>query len=250
MTTRFARVLPLAVAGLLAAGAAGAQTSEFRFSPYIWIAGFDGTVGTAGNGAGLGDRVSVDFGHLSENLRVGGAMLNGSWRRGRWTAFGDWTYAKVTSDAESQWGVLYSGVDAEVKGNIVQGFAGYDLLGGRDVHLDAFAGVRFYDIDIGLDLRGGTLQDRSLSGDAQWADGVVGLRWTARLAERWDAYVQGDVGAGGSNLSWQVIAAATYGFSWGSVIAGWRHLSLDYDDGPYKLDAALSGPLVGVSLKF
>jgi hypothetical protein len=26
-------------------------------------------------------------------------MLNGNWRDGRWTAFGDWTYAKVESDA-------------------------------------------------------------------------------------------------------------------------------------------------------
>lgn len=236
---------------LLAAPALAQAQAEWRFTPYAWIAGFDGTIGTAGDGApGFGDRASLDFGSLSDNMKLGGAMLNGSWRSGRWTAFGDWTYAKVESDAPTSLPALYSGIEAEVKGNIVQGFVGYDLLGQKDTHLDVFGGVRYYDLDIEARLKGAALADRSLRGDSQWADGVIGARWSTRFANNWEAYVQGDVGAGGSDLSWQAIAAVGYAWNWGSVLAGWRYLKVDYEDGPYRLDAALSGPLVGVSFKF
>jgi hypothetical protein len=47
------------------------------------------TVGTAGGNAGIGDRVSLEFNKFEDNLKLGGFMLNGSWRDGRWTAFGD-----------------------------------------------------------------------------------------------------------------------------------------------------------------
>ena len=245
-----ARILALAAAGVLVAGVTGAQTSQFAVIPYLWAAGFEGTVGTAGGDSGLGDRVSVETGALSENMGLGGAMLSLGWRSARWTAFGDWTYAKVTSDVPSEWGTLYSGVGAEVKGNVGQAFAGYDLLGGGDAHLELFGGVRYYDLEVGLDLLAGTAEGRSLSGESQWTDGVVGVRWTAPFAEHWSAYVLGDVGGGGSNLSWQAIAVASYQFSWGAVLFGWRHLDIDYDDGPFTLDAALSGPLLGLSFRF
>lgn len=235
---------------LLAGASVAHAQSEWRFTPYAWVASFDGTIGTAGNGSGLGDRVTFDFGKLSENLSLGGAMLNGSWRGGRWTAFGDWTYAKVESDAPTRVPNLYSAIEAEVKGNVVQGFAGYDLLGQKDTHLDVFGGVRYYDLDIEARLKGAAVADRSLRGDSQWADGVIGARWSTRFAGNWEAYVQADVGAGGSDLSWQAIAAVGYAWNWGTLLAGWRHLNVDYEDGDYRLDAALSGPIIGVSFKF
>ncbi|MEO8487192.1 MAG: hypothetical protein ABI585_12740 [Betaproteobacteria bacterium] len=93
---------------------------EWNFTPYIWAAGFDGTIGAAGGDAGIGDRPRVDFSNsLSDNLRLGGFMLNASWRNDRLTAFGDWTYAKVKSDTDTPFGLLHSSVNGEIKGNIV-----------------------------------------------------------------------------------------------------------------------------------
>lgn len=239
----------LAAAVLVAAPAAHAAP-EWNVTPYLWAAGFDGTIGTAGGSAGLGDRVSVDFGKFSDNLKLGGFMLNGSWRDGRWTAFGDWTYAKVESDAPTSVPTLYGSVNGQVKGNVVQGNVGYDLGAGGASHLDVFAGVRYYDLDISMGLTGGALPGVDLTGDAQWVDGVVGVRWATQFAQNWQGYVQADVGAGGSNLSWQAIGAIGYRFNWGSVLGGWRYLKIDYDDGPYVLDAALTGPFIGASFRF
>ena len=243
-------VRPALAAALVVLAPAAHAAPEWTVTPYLWAAGYDGTVGVAGGDSGLGDRASFDFGSLSDNMRLGGFMLNASWRNDRWTAFGDWTYAKVKSDSPTSVPALYGSVNGEIKGNIVQGNVGYDLAGNANSHLDVFAGARFYDLDVKLGLGGGALQDRTLQGDAQWVDGVVGARWVARFAPSWEAYLQGDVGGGGSDLSYQAIAALGYRFSWGSLVGGWRYLHVDYEDGPYRLDAALTGPFLGATFRF
>ncbi len=230
--------------------AEAAPKGEWQVTPYIWLAGFEGTIGAAGGDSGLGDSVDVDFGHLWDNLQLGGAMLNVSWRRDRWTAFGDWTYANVRSDSPTRVPTLYESVKGQIKGHIVQAFAGYDLLAREDSHLDLFAGARYFNLDVSLDLAGAALPDVSLDGDDQWLDAVAGARWSARLAGRWRAHAQADAGAGGSDLSWEAIGTVGYDFSWGTVLGGWRYLKADYENGSYRLDAALTGPFLGVQFAF
>jgi hypothetical protein len=229
---------------------ATAQTDNWRITPYAWIAGFDGTAGLSSGGSGLSGRVDVDSGGLSDNIRLGGAMLHATWRRDRLTAFGDWTYANVKSDSSTPFGTLYAGVDAHVKGNIVEGYGGYELTGARDSHVDLFGGIRYYDLKIGLDLRSGTRPAFGLSGDRDWVDGVAGVRWDTRLANNWEAFASADIGAGGSDLSYQLFGGIGYRFGWGSIIGGWRHLHVDYEKSGFKLDAALTGPFFGASFQF
>ena len=245
-----ARHAAFVFAASLAVAPAAQAAPEWSVTPYLWAAGFDGTIGTAGGNSGLGDRVSVDFGSLSDNLELRGFMLNGNWRDGRWTAFGDWTYANVKSDAPTSVPNLYGSVNGQVKGNIVQGNVGYDFGAGGPSHLDLYGGVRYYDLEVRMGLTGGALPGVDLTGDAQWVDGVVGARWTTEFAPNWQGLVQADIGAGGSNLSWQAIGAVGYRFNWGSIVGGWRYLKVDYDDGPYVLDAALTGPFIGAPFRF
>jgi opacity protein-like surface antigen len=55
----------------------------------------------------------------------------------------------------------------------------------------------------------------------------------------------------GSDFTWQTVAAVNYALSDRvSVSAGYRHLTVDYEDGGQLLDIELSGPLVGATLKF
>ena len=234
---------------LLAASAASQAAGELRITPYLWYAGFEGTVGT-GDPSAPGDEVDADFGHLWDNMRLGGAMLNMSWRDDRWTVFGDWTYAKVKSDTPTQVPDLYSNVTAEVRGNILQAYGGYDVIDRDDAHLDLFAGARYYDIDITLGLESATLADRSLGGDAQWTDAVIGARGVKDFAGNWQAYLLGDIGTGGSDFSCQLIATVGYQFSWGTLVGGWRYLKTNYEDGTYKFDATLTGPFLGASFGF
>ncbi len=225
-----------------------AQETEWRIAPYAWIAGLDGTVGV-GDRTG-GDRLDGNFGQLSSNMELGGAMLYADWRRGRWSVFGDWTYVKVESNASSPLGLLYGGLDGEVKGHVVQGAAGYEIHSEGGSRVDALAGIRFYDLDGTVALQPGLLAGRRASQRKSWADGVAGLRWQARLSDHWDLGLYGDVGKGGSDFTWQAFASIGYRFSWGSIVGGWRHLYVDYDEDNLRIDAAITGPFLGAMFRF
>jgi hypothetical protein len=48
-----------------------------------------------------------------------------------------------------------------------------------------------------------------------------------------------------------VFATIAWRFSdWGSVVGGYRYLSLDYETEHYKADLALDGPAIGVAFTF
>jgi hypothetical protein len=112
------------------------------------------------------------------------------------------------------------------------------------------AGARYYTLEVGLGLREGTLPGALLTTDDNWVDGVVGARWDARFAGNWEAFASADVGAGGSDLSWQLLGGLGYRFGWGSIVGGWRHLHVDVSKSDFKLDGALSGPFLGASFQF
>ena len=135
----------LAVAFASFASVSNAQQDEWRITPYAWIAGFDGTMGSFG---GLLGRVDVNTDGFSDNVRLGGAMLHWGWRRGRWTAFGDWTYANVKADTPTPFTTLYAGVDAKTKGNIVEAYGAYDLFGTPGSHIDVYGGIRYYNLKV------------------------------------------------------------------------------------------------------
>ena len=246
-------LLLLTVAAMLSfpTGAAAAD-SGIRIEPYLWSPGFSGTLGAPGTGPGLpGDIIDAIFGDLLDNLEIGGGgMLYAEWRGDRWSVSGDWTYARLTSRAASPVPTLFSGLEGELKGHIVQGAVGYRIYGGGTSRADLSGGVRYYDLDIVLDLQAGLLQARSLPADGGWVDGIIGARWESVFAGNWVLGLQGDVGAGGSDFTWQGNGSLAYRFSWCSVAGGWRHLKVKYEKSGMKLDAALSGPYLGVVFRF
>ncbi len=241
------RLAILALAAALLAAPVRGAAGELNFTPYVWIPGVNGTIGTGGGDTGLGDRVSVDF---DPEYRIGGAMLNFSWREQRFTAFGDWTYANVRATSPSPFGALYSEVSGQIIGNVAQVFSGYMVLEGNGMTLDAFVGGRVYGITGRLGLEPGAAAEAKLSSNEVWLDAAAGLRFNAIVARSWVAHLRGDIGAGGSNLTWQAYAAGGYQFSWGALLAGWRHLYVDKGEGSLRLRLSLSGPVIGVNLSF
>jgi hypothetical protein len=241
------RLAFLALAAALLAVPVTGAAGELNFTPYVWIPGINGSMGTGGGDSGLGDRVTVDF---SPEFRIGGAMANFSWREQRFTAFGDWTYANVRATSPSPFGALYSEVQGQIIGNIVQLFSGYTVLEGNGMTLDAFVGGRGYGLTGRLDLTAGAAPEAKLSSNSVWFDACTGLRFNALVAKHWIAHLRGDVGAGGSNITYQWYAATGYQFGWGALLAGWRYLYIDKGEGSLQMKLSLSGPVLGVNFQF
>ena len=69
------------------------------------------------------------------------------------------------------------------------------------------------------------------------------------LTGKWWAGAYGDIGGGGSDFTYQVLANAGYDFSERYALTlGYRYLSVDYDARDFLLDTALDGPIVGFTI--
>ena len=228
------------------AAAQSGGASELRLTLYFWIAGIEGTIGASDSGG----QVDSEFSSLLDNIEPRGYMLHADWRKDRWTAFGDWSHFNVTSSAPSPFGALYAGTDVRIKGGIGQVAGGYQIVGDTDSGVDAFTGLRYYNIEAEMNLQPGQAVARNLNSSSQWVDGIVGARWRGRLNRQWAFSVYGDVGGGGSKFSGQAVATANYETTWGALAAGWRYLYVNYDSSGLKLDVALTGPFVGATVRF
>jgi hypothetical protein len=231
----------------LCASPLAARAGEFHFTPYIWIPGIDGTIGQGGGNTDTGDLVTLDF---SNDLKIGGAMVNLAWREGRFVTFGDWTYANVTGRSPTPNGWAYSGVEVQIKGNVAQFFTGYEFLDRKDFRLAGFTGARLYNLYGRISLQEGAWAPQDLAGTRTWVDAVGGVRFEWDISDHWWLVATGDAGTGGSNLSWQAYGMGGYRFGWGSLLLGWRHLFIDKGQERTQLKLTMSGPIIGADFVF
>jgi hypothetical protein len=260
MHARFLRIL--LAAPLLAPGAALAQAAPgwepgLTLVPYGWLAGMSGEIGTdsadvdPGGGLDLPERVDVTVDGELEQI---GFMFYGEWRGERWYAFFDSVWANVSQDGEISLTDLLPATDANagVDGNVYELAAGYRVRDWTSSSLAIFGGARYYDIDAEAHFEGGLIPDGvTVSTADSWTDAVIGARWAYEINPEWHGLVIADAGFGESDFSWQVFATIAWRFSdWGSVVGGYRYLSLDYETEHYKADLALDGPAIGLAVRF
>lgn len=229
----------------------------FTLAPYGWLAGVDGAIGTASAdldpGGDIGFPARVDI-SVDGELEQIGFMFYGDWRGERWTVFFDSVWVNVAQNGKLGLSELLpaSNARAGIDGNIYQLAGGYRLFSNDLGSIAVYGGARYYDIEAEASVNGGLLpQGLSATATQDWTDLVAGVRWNYEFAERWGGFILADIGVGDSDTSWQVFATLGYRLSdWGSVVAGYRYLSLDYDTSTYLVDLAMSGPAVGFAFHF
>ena len=253
---------------LLAAGLPGIQTAVaaesgpgwepgYTIVPYGWLAGINGEIGTSsadvdpGDGLTLPDRVDISVDGRLEKI---GFMFFGEWRGERWHAFFDSVWANVAQNGRIGLGNILpeSSVRAGIDGNIYELAVGYRLFGGARMTGSLYGGARYYDLDAQASFEGGLLPQKVIVSEAgTWTDAVVGTRLGYQLNDSWQGLILADLGFGESDRSWQMFATIGYRFNeWGTIVGGYRYMSLDYDTADYKVDLALHGPAIGVAFGF
>lgn len=222
---------------------------DFMIQPYVLFATIEGDVqvGRAGN-----TPVDVDFGTILENLKMG-AMLHGeAHHKSGWGLVLDYAFMRLGADRAGQLGVV---LDAEVEQGALEAFVNrrYELESGGT--LDAFGGVRWWQIDMDLTLAPGPV-DRGR--DVDWVDPVVGAKITSPFAGDWYYMGRGDIGGFGvgSEFSWS--AAAGLGYNFNETIGlefQYKLLDVDYEENlgtadGFRYDTLTHGPLIGLTINF
>ena len=234
-----ALVLLAAVSGPLAAQTA-AEPDDWRitFTPYAWMSGVKGTVGIGANTA----EVDAPFTESVEDFDIGFAGVFES-RRHPWVLRADVFYVSLSDEeAVSAGQVLTVGQDEFMLNPEV----GYTLLARPWGGVDGLIGARYWNMSVDL-----ALSPQEVSGDRNWVDGTVGALFRYEPADKWHLNAKADIGAGGSDFTWQVYGGAGYDLgSCCSLVGVYRFLDVDYDKDDVLFDMQISGPALGVTLRF
>ena len=247
MITRRTKALALAAA-LAAAGIARADEPwRIEATPYLWAAGMKGD---AGVGRLAVDGVETSFTDITKNLRIG-FMGSLEARKGDAGVFFDVVYMKLDVDHAAPAPFLGDVQARPTQGAYTGAFTCRVSKGPMAV--DVFAGVRVNDVKLDLALSSSALapQGRRVVRSRTWTDGFLGARVEVPLAPRWTFTAYGDVGQGGSDSTWQVMAGANYTLSPTMVAKfGYRQVRVDYHRDDFLFDMTSGGLYGGVSAQF
>lgn len=246
---RFFRVALLA---LLVASTASAADDEWQHTAAVYMIGA-AIDGTAGVGSVTGD-VDISFSDILDNVEFG---TMAAWRaeKGRWAVVADLIYMDLETDKDGLGPLGRTRATVELEQLIMELDGSYAVT----ERLDAYAGLRYWDVDSTVTVVGGGPLGETLSGKASenWVDPIVGLRYAWPLGEDWTLVWRGDIGGFGvgSDFTWHMTAYADWRLSeQGHLLMGYRHLDVDYDDGSgadrFLMDVSEGGPTIGFAWSF
>jgi hypothetical protein len=237
------------LAGTLCCHAAAAQTGwSFSVTPYLWATSMSGEVDVSPLPAAS---VDASFSDILDNLDFA-LMAVGEARNGPWGLIADLAYSSLSAGGNTA-GAAFGRADAELKSAILTTVVAYRVHESERHSLDVAAGARWWWSQVDLDLSAGLLPAASESEEEYWVDPVIGGRFRFDLGRGFGLSTYADIGGFGvgSDLTWQVYGGISYAFNDAiSAAAGWRHLSVDYDDDGYLYDVDYTGPIIGVTFRF
>ena len=252
-----------------AQSAARADTWTFSITPYLWMPNIDGTLNYSAYSGGGSPSVEVDNNPL-ESLEAA-LLISGEARRDRWSVFTDFIYLNFSNDSSSVKSINFGGSAVSSSANLatqssLRGLvwtlgAGYAVLPGRPVALDAFGGLRYAGLEASTDWQlaldvtgpggGQTFPSTgSISERMDLWNGIIGVRGLFWLGDsKWSIPYYLDVGTG-SGWTWQGMLGIAYSFDWIDVKLVYRHLYFDQGSDNLIQDMRFSGPALGVTFRF
>jgi hypothetical protein len=226
----------------------------------LWLPGFDGRFAIGDLEVGGGSPGGPEFGRLFANDVKLNLFYMGSlaYERNRWRIHGeifggdftDDVIFKLTDETVVSARVLpiiprlhveYRVLDQSWDESAIQRVRGW-----------GYAGVRYYDVTVEVDVSEGT---ESLT--ARWTDPIVGARIPVDLSSRWWVELSGDVGGFGvgSGFSWTIYAGITYRISkLVSLTLAYNLLDVDYSgtvgSKEFLWKGRVGGPGLGIRFTF
>lgn len=222
---------------------------EFQVTPYAWMSGLNGEVGSI---PGLPPvDVDMSFGDILDDLEFAG-MVFASARKGPWVVLLDATYAR-TSTTEGLGGVIFDSVRIKSETATLAAAVGRRVIATPGASLDAYAGARAWWLDNKFELRTVAGGQSNRTEDASWVDPLIGVAARFDPAQDWTVFGALEVGGFGvgADFEWSVLTGATYRFNdTVGMTLGWRHLDVDYDEDGVVYDVSQSGPVLGATFRF
>jgi hypothetical protein len=132
----------------------------------------------------------------------------------------------------------------------------------RPLTLGVYAGARY--VHLGNDLSGavGVVGGKQFNGDVSgtlnFADPLIGVRWSVPVLDSLSLTFRGDIGGFGasSDLAWGLVGDVRYWLSWSPfstrpyLAAGYRVVAFDRSPNAATTNLQMRGPLMGMGFVF
>ena len=258
--------------------AANASGWTFNIAPYVWFA----TINTTMNlnlPPALGGTVSADssigFGELVPHLNFG-IMGTADAQYGRFSLLTDFMYMNLGGTGSHIRSVNFSNFPRIPISATAQASAGmnlqttvWTLAGGYTVakgdwgNFDVIAGFRYVPVNARINYslaltmtgprgNGATFGGiGSVSGSADIWNGIGGFRGRIRISNTalFIPYYF-DIGAGGSDLTWQIASGLGYHLPWGDLSLTYRYLTFEQSSSSTVQKMSIRGPMLAVNFTF
>ena len=249
-----------------------APSNKWQFSviPYLWLMGINGKTTIKGRTADL----NVSFGDIWDNLDFATEIHIEAWKE-RYGFFIDTSYAKIAlkKDVELR-------LDKTLNTKFVtkfflgeiggfyrvgtwplgRGTTGYQKKTNTSITFDAIGGGRYWYLKNTLNLNGPLdILPSTISDSQNWFDFFAGGRVNLAI-NKFFVQVRSDIGGFGlgfsSDFAWNIAGYVGYELPWYHItpIIGYRALYDKYKNGSgdnrFVWDAWISGPQIGIGIKF
>lgn len=235
-----------------------ADTWQFEITPYLLAAGLNGQVGIHGVTADL----DMPFSDIWDTLDSAFMALFTA-QKGRWSYGFEGVYFKIADQGSTSVSGPFGNVNVDgalkvtTSVNIYQGSVGYRVMDKKTM-VDLIGALRYTQVKADMNVTKTTTPGivfpggaSSASGSEDWTDAVVGVRVLHPVSKKFSLLGYADVGTGGSDLTYQLIAGLNWEFVEDiTAKVGYRLLDWDYKNGGTVWDMQASGMYLGVGFRF
>jgi hypothetical protein len=257
---------------------AGPSGWTFNIAPYMWLP----TINTTLNNnlpPALDGRVPTELsagpGEILRHLNFA-TMVAADAQYGRFSVLTDFLYMNVSATSSQFRSIDFTGQPSQTIVHSLQDSTGtslnskiWTLAGGYTVmegdwgNFDVIAGFRYLALNTTTDFslalavtgprgNGATFGGfGSVSGSGTIWNGIGGFRGRIRINNTgFFIPYYFDIGAGGSNLTWQIASGLGYQTGWAGVSLTYRHLSFEQGSSAVIEHLAMGGPMIMVNFSF
>ena len=227
---------------------AGADGMEYTITPFFWGSSLDGSIAV---GPAAGD-IDVGFSDLLDNLEFA-VPINFQAKGGKWALIAEINYVALGGDLE------VNGPRGAVRqlGKYDVDMLIFELLSAWEFSNfgEVLFGVRYQDIDVGLELFAPTLVSQKFNDNQDWIDPVVGIRYGGPISRTWEYHIRADAaGFGlGSGSDLTINLRAGFGVKFSDKVAflfGWHAYDVDFENQDLTYDMLQQGPELGLRISF
>lgn len=236
------RLAALALLALAAAPAANAQSApeegwQWVAAPYLWMS----SIGTDLREDAEPVPSQTSFSDVVSKLDMA-FQMHVEGQGDRFGVLADVTYIALSDERDNN----VFGTDAALDTTITEVAGVWNVSPERYEGLDVIFGVRHInaDLSVAFESNGPPFPATTVGFDQSYTDAMVGVRYSAKLSEKWGLIGRLDGGFGDTDGTTNASVMLTRKMSKGSLVLGYRYMNLELGDNGRSVDVTMQGPML------